>query len=151
MGIRDLTKRLRIDSREIDAERLIDRFEGLHLAKIGTIAPRQHVKICGEIKRMRIKPRSGIQAIEIVMNDGSGDATVIFSARRHIPGIQHGQCIIIEGGSQERDKVPWMMQYKKTPIAEWLEEFSRRRVDVEFLTTESFPSVTIIRSIRKGH
>lgn len=97
MGIRDIAKRLRVDSREIDSERLVDRFEELHLAKIATIVSRQQVKIGGEIKRMRIKPRSGIQAIEIVLNDGTGDATVIFSGRRHIPGIQHGQCIIVEG------------------------------------------------------
>lgn len=97
MGFREVTKRLRVDNREIDAERLVDRFEDFHLANIGTIAARQRVKICGEIKRMRIKPRSGIQAIEIVINDGTGDATIIFSGRRHIPGIQHGQCIIVEG------------------------------------------------------
>lgn len=97
MGIRNIANRLRVDSREIDAERLVDRFENYHLAQIGTIVARQRVKVCGEIKRMRIKPRSGIQAIEIVINDGTGDATVIFSGRRHIPGIQHGQCIIVEG------------------------------------------------------
>lgn len=97
MGIRDIGKRLRVGNREIDAERLIDRFEIFNLTKIGTIAARKQVKIGGEIKRMRIKPRSGIQAIEIVINDGTGDATVIFSGRRYIPGIQHGQCIIVEG------------------------------------------------------
>lgn len=97
MGIREITKRLRVDTREIDAERLIDRFDCLHLVKIGSVMARQRVKICGEIKRMRIKPRSGIQAIEIVINDGTGEATVIFSGRRFIPGIQHGQCVVIDG------------------------------------------------------
>lgn len=97
MGIRDISKRLRVDSREIDAERLVDRFQNFHLAQIGSIVARQRVKICGEIKRMRIKPRSGIQAIEVVINDGTGDATVIFSGRRHMPGIHHGQCIIVDG------------------------------------------------------
>ena len=97
MGIRDIAKRLRVDNREIDAERLVDHFEKFNLAKIGTIAARTKVRIGGEIKRMRIKPRSGIQAIEVVINDGTGDATVIFSGRRYIPGIQHGQCVIVEG------------------------------------------------------
>jgi hypothetical protein len=46
---------------------------------------------------MTIKPRSGIPSTEIVINDGTGDATVIFSGRRHVAGIEHGQCIIIEG------------------------------------------------------
>ncbi len=97
MGIRNIAKRLSVDTREIDAERLVDHFEKFNLAKIGTISARTKVRIGGEIKRMRIKPRSGIQAIEVVINDGTGDATVIFSGRRHIPGIQHGQCVIIEG------------------------------------------------------
>lgn len=97
MGIRNIAKRLRVDNREIDAERLIERFEKFNLENIGTIAARTKVRIGGEIKRMRIKPRSGIQAIEVVINDGTGDATVIFSGRRHIPGIQHGQSVIVEG------------------------------------------------------
>lgn len=55
------------------------------------------------------------------------------------------QFIIIEGGSSERDKIEWMIKYKKTSIAKWLESFSRRRGDIEYLTIEPFPSVTIIR------
>lgn len=109
MGIRDIGRRLRVDSREIDAERLIDRFETFQLAKIESIVARQRVKICGEIKRMRIRPRSGIQAIEIVINDGTSDATVIFSGRRHIPGIHHGQCIIVEGvGFADHDRIVFL-------------------------------------------
>lgn len=57
------------------------------------------------------------------------------------------QFIIIEGGSDERDKIDWMVKYKKKPIKKWLEDFSRRRGDIEYLTIEPFPSVTIIRKI----
>jgi hypothetical protein len=32
-----------------------------------------------------------------VINDGTGEATVIFSGRRHVAGIEHGHCIVIEG------------------------------------------------------
>ena len=55
------------------------------------------------------------------------------------------QLIIIEGGSSERDKIGWMIKYKKIPIAKWLEDFSHRRSDIEYLTIEPFPSVTIIQ------
>ncbi len=55
------------------------------------------------------------------------------------------QLIIIEGGSAERDKFEWMIKFKKMPIKKWLEDFSRQRGDIEYLTIESFPSVTIIR------
>ena len=56
-----------------------------------------------------------------------------------------GQLIIIEGGSEERDQVEWMIKFKKIPIAKWLEDFTLRRGDIEYLTVEPFPSVTIIR------
>jgi len=55
------------------------------------------------------------------------------------------QFIIIEGGSAERDKVEWMIKFKKAPIKKWLEDFSRQRGDIEYQTIEPFPSVTIIR------
>lgn len=97
MGIRDIGKKLRADSSEINANRLVNRFEDLGHAKIGSISARERVTICGEIKRMSVKPRSGIPAVELVLNDGTGDATVIFSGRRQIPGIHHGQCLEVTG------------------------------------------------------
>ncbi len=55
------------------------------------------------------------------------------------------QFIIIEGGSLERDKVEWMIKYNKMPIRSWLKDFKSKRADIEYLTLEPFPSVTIIR------
>lgn len=55
------------------------------------------------------------------------------------------QFIIIEGGSKERDKVEWMIKYKKMPIKNWLKDYSLKRTDIEYLTIEPFPSITIIR------
>jgi hypothetical protein len=83
--------------RELDAERLVDRFAELRLQPLGELEARDRTKVCGEVKRMTIKPRSGIPSTEIVINDGTGDATVIFSGRRHVAGIEHGHCIVIEG------------------------------------------------------
>lgn len=56
--------------------------------------------------------------------------------------------IIIEGGSDERDIVGWMIKYKKVPIAKWLTDFTNRRSDIEYFTIEPFPSVTIIHKIK---
>ncbi|KKR28427.1 MAG: hypothetical protein UT61_C0050G0011 [Candidatus Woesebacteria bacterium GW2011_GWA1_39_8] len=53
------------------------------------------------------------------------------------------QLIIIEGGSDERDRVEWMIKYKKPSIKKWLQDLSRL-YDIEYLTLEPFPSVTII-------
>lgn len=97
MGIKDVFKSASKPVREIDSERLVDRFAELRLQPLGELEARDRTKVCGEVKRMTIKPRSGIPSTEIVINDGTGDATVIFSGRRHVAGIEHGHCIIIEG------------------------------------------------------
>jgi hypothetical protein len=95
MGLRETFKAK--GNRKLDAERLVDRFERLNLTHLDNVVARQRVQVCGEVKRMTIKPRSGIPSTEIVINDGTGEATVIFSGRRHITGIEHGRCLIVDG------------------------------------------------------
>jgi hypothetical protein len=97
MGLKDAFNSKTKPMRELDAERLVDRFAELRLQPLGELEARDRTKVCGEVKRMTIKPRSGIPSMEIVINDGTGDATVIFSGRRHVAGIEHGHCIVIEG------------------------------------------------------
>jgi len=97
MGLKDAFNSKAKPMRELDAERLVDRFADLRLQPLGELEARDRTKVCGEVKRMTIKPRSGIPSTEIVINDGTGDATVIYSGRRHVAGIEHGHCIVIEG------------------------------------------------------
>jgi len=97
MGLKDAFNSKVKPVRELDADRLVDRFAELRLQPLGELEARDRTKVCGEVKRMTIKPRSGIPSTEIVINDGTGDATVIFSGRRHVAGIEHGHCIVIEG------------------------------------------------------
>ncbi len=97
MGIRSFGKRLTADNLEIDSERLCERFKEYDFVNIADSQSRTRTKLAGEIKRMRIKPRSGIPAVELVINDGTGEATVIFSGRRNIPGVDHGKCIMVDG------------------------------------------------------
>jgi len=97
MGLKDAFNSKAKPMRELDAERLVDRFAELRLQPLGELEARDRTKVCGEVKRMTIKPRSGIPSTEIVINDGTGDATVIFSGRRHVAGIEHGHCIVVEG------------------------------------------------------
>ena len=97
MGVRD---RLRAMSRvivEIDAERLTGRFAPLGLAHLADAPPRTRVKVCGEVKRITLKPRAGAPAMEIVIDDGTAEATVIFSGRPAVRGIGHGRCVVVEG------------------------------------------------------
>ncbi len=97
MGIRSFGKRLTADNLEIDSERLCERFKEYDFINIADSRGRTRTKLAGEIKRMRIKPRSGVPAVELVINDGTGEATVIFSGRRNIPGVDHGKCIMVDG------------------------------------------------------
>ena len=97
MGLKDAFNSKVKPVRELDADRLVDRFAELRLQPLGELEARDRTKVCGEVKRMTIKPRSGIPSTEIVINDGTGDATVIFSGRRHVAGMEHGHCIVVEG------------------------------------------------------
>jgi len=97
MGLKDMMKAANKSIRELDAERLVDKFSDSHLTPLGEVTVRTKVKVCGEVKRMTMKPRSGIPSMEIVINDGTGQVTVIFSGRHHIAGIEHGGCIAVEG------------------------------------------------------
>ena len=97
MGLKDAFNSKVKPVRELDADRLVDRFAELRLQPLSELEARDRTKVCGEVKRMTIRPRSGIPSTEIVINDGTGDATVIFSGRRHVAGIEHGHCIVVEG------------------------------------------------------
>lgn len=54
------------------------------------------------------------------------------------------QLIIIEGGSAERDRLDWMIKYKKQPIKKWLQKFSRKK-KIEYITIEPSLSITLIK------
>ncbi|MFM8866864.1 MAG: OB-fold nucleic acid binding domain-containing protein [Ilumatobacteraceae bacterium] len=99
MGLRDAFRAKGV--RQLDSERLVDRFteqiEKYGVTKITDLEPRNRVRVCGEVKRMTIKPRSGIPSTEITINDGTGQVVVVFSGRRHVAGIEHGKCLRIEG------------------------------------------------------
>lgn len=97
MGLRDLTKRLKATVDELDDERLQERFSGLGLTSMGDMLARTPVRVGGEITRMRVAPRSGVQAFEITVDDGTGTAVAVFTGRRHLAGVEHNRAIVLEG------------------------------------------------------
>ncbi|MEI7617713.1 MAG: DNA-binding protein [Actinomycetota bacterium] len=97
MGLRDLAQRLKSKPEELDAERLQQRFTDLKLMPIAELQSRIPARVGGEVKRIRVAPRKGVAALEIVLSDGTGDAVAVFTGRRAIRGIEHGRAIIIEG------------------------------------------------------
>lgn len=106
MGLRDLAKRLRTSVEELDDRRLQDRFSGLNITAISDLQPRTPARVGGEITRMRIAPRSGVQAFEISISDGTGTAVAVFTGRRHLAGVEHNRAIVLEGvARQERGRL----------------------------------------------
>ncbi|MEK0415549.1 MAG: hypothetical protein RL352_946 [Actinomycetota bacterium] len=97
MGLRDLLNRGSQTKEELVAERLSEQFEELHLTSIADLPMRQRVETCGEIRRMSVKPRAGIPAVEVEINDGTGDLTLIFYGRSHVPGIGHNRALTVSG------------------------------------------------------
>jgi hypothetical protein len=97
MGLRDLVKRLKTPVEEIDAGRLRDRFAALGLVDIAQVPMRTPTRFGGQVKRLRIVPRSGMPSLEAVVSDGSGDAVLVFSGRREVAGLELGRHVTVEG------------------------------------------------------
>lgn len=79
------------------SERLCARFAEYGFTALDELRCRERARVGGEVRIMRIQPRSGVPAVEAVISDGRGELTVIFSGRRIIPGIEHGRCLAVEG------------------------------------------------------
>jgi hypothetical protein len=101
MGFRDLGKRLRASVDEIDDARLQDRFAGKELTQIDRVPLRVPIRVGGEVTRMRITPRSGAPALEVVVSDGTGDLVALFTGRRSIGGMTNGRGVLFEGVAHE--------------------------------------------------
>jgi hypothetical protein len=109
MGLRDLRKRLHTSVRELDDQRLQDRFHGLDITSMCDVKCRQAVRVGGEITRMRTRPRSGVAAVEITVSDGTGSAIAVFTGRRHLGGIEHNRAIVLEGVAHEEHGKPVLL------------------------------------------
>jgi hypothetical protein len=97
MGLRDLLAGNSRSKEDLVAERLCQRFEDLHLMSLANMPLRQRVDVCGEIRRMTVKPRAGIPAVEVEISDGTADLTLIFYGRGHVPGIAHNRALTVSG------------------------------------------------------
>lgn len=97
MGLRNYLTRGTQSKEELVAERLSAKFGELNLVSLAEMPLRQRVDVCGEIRRMTVKPRAGIPAVEVEISDGTGEITVIFSGRERIPGIGHNRGLTVTG------------------------------------------------------
>lgn len=97
MGLRDRIVKGGKSTSTLVAERLSLQFENLELTSLADMPLRRRVEVCGEIRRMVVKPRAGIPAVEVEISDGTGELTVIFSGRQRIPGIGHNRGLTVCG------------------------------------------------------
>lgn len=105
MGLRDLKKRWTAGTEDLHKESLQKKFSQPEMTRLCDVALRQKVTVSGEIKRIRTVPRSGIPALEIVLSDGTADATIVFTGRRSLGGLEHGRGVVVEGvAHNERGK-----------------------------------------------
>ena len=64
---------------------------------IGDAQPREEVTVAGEISSLRIVPRAGTPSLEATVSDGSGSIVVVWTGRRHIPGVAPGKRLVLSG------------------------------------------------------
>jgi hypothetical protein len=87
---------------ETDEERLADEVRTWAESIPGTIriadAPlRTRAKLAGIVRRITILPVEGLEALETVLWDGTGEVTAIWLGRRSIAGLALGSRLVVEG------------------------------------------------------
>src|SRR3989344_1264130 len=108
----------------------------------------ENLKDFADIIRLELRNTIGVdelyKTVDILHVDLSNEGGVL---EKIIPNWidKVRQVIILEGGSKEHDKLPWIKKFKKIPVEKWLADFIRKHPNIEHVTIEPFPSVTILR------
>jgi hypothetical protein len=64
---------------------------------IGSIRWRQHTRIAGTIRSLRVQPWADVASLECLVIDDTGGVLLVFLGRRAIAGIELGREIVAEG------------------------------------------------------
>ena len=98
MTLRKLLQRLTVSDAELDRERLRQFCRDVPgVTAIGDAKPREEITVAGEISSLRIVPRAGTPSLEATLSDGSGSLVVVWTGRRHIPGVAPGKRLVMTG------------------------------------------------------
>ena len=98
MALRKLVERMTPKPvAELDRAKL-DQFRiDHHGVACDELAERQRVEIAGEVRSVRIVPRAGAPALEVLVTDGRGTVTAVFLGRRKIVGLSPGRRLMLSG------------------------------------------------------
>ena len=69
---------------------------------ISNIVWREHVKVAGRVKALRIQPwAEQIASLELTLADSTGGVTVVFMGRRTLGGVKLGTHLVVDGMASE--------------------------------------------------
>ncbi len=92
-----MRRRLTASVAQLDQTRLQERYQGMGLTPIADAPTRTPARVGGEVKETRVVPRAGAPSLEVIVSDGTGRATAVFSGTRAIAGINLGEGLLLEG------------------------------------------------------
>jgi RecG-like helicase len=71
--------------------------------RIGSVPEREQVRIAGVVRRLMLRPAEGRLSFAVLVTDGTGELTAVWTGRDQIPGLRLGTRVILEGlTSRER-------------------------------------------------
>lgn len=87
---------------ESDEQRYAEEIEGWCSSIPGTVrirdaTPRSHLKLAGVVRRITIRPLEGNESLEALLDDGTGEVTLVWMGRRSIPGLRLGTQLVVDG------------------------------------------------------
>jgi hypothetical protein len=65
--------------------------------RIGDARSRSKVKLAGVVRRITVRPLEGSESLEALLDDGTGEVTVVWMGRRSIPGLNLGTRLVVDG------------------------------------------------------
>jgi amino acid transporter len=76
---------------------------------ISEVRWRQRARVWGRVYAVRVQPRAGLTSLECTLADGTGQLVLVFQGRRHVPGIEPGARLIVEGMVGQSGQRPAMI------------------------------------------
>jgi RecG-like helicase len=102
MSVLDGFRRFLHRMAESDEQRMAEEIQAWASAIPGTVpiaeAPaRTPVKLAGVVKRITVHPEHGLEALEALLTDGTGEMSVMWMGRRSIGGLTLGTRVVVQG------------------------------------------------------
>lgn len=102
MGVLDPFRRFLRRMAQSDEQRYAEEIEAWAGSIPGTVrmrdaVTRSRVKLAGVVRRITVRPLEGSESLEAVLDDGTGEVTVVWMGRRSIRGLNLGTRLVVEG------------------------------------------------------